>query len=212
LQGHVVVHLVISPAGDLLSADPVSGNPIFAQAAVAAMKMKKWKFQPYLHNGQPVPIAYKMPYDFAISDRVNDVPDAAATGVPTSEVEPSSHVTASATGGTNQGDDTQGQDSAQTAEASSYRTTGANHPGHFATHARSSSSAVYPNSARRSLIQGAMVSKAIIGQRGRIENLRPISGPQEPYVLAVGAVQQWRYKPFLLDGKPVESKLKLLSM
>jgi len=38
LPGHVVIHLVVSTSGDVLSADPVSGNPIFTQSVVAAMR------------------------------------------------------------------------------------------------------------------------------------------------------------------------------
>ena len=74
LQGRVVIHLVISTAGDVVSAEPVSGNPILTQAALAAMK--QWKFQPYIHHGAPVQIGYKMSYDFAIGDRVFDNPAA----------------------------------------------------------------------------------------------------------------------------------------
>ena len=72
LQGQVMIHLVISTTGDVLSADPVSGNPVLVQAAVAAMK--HWKFKPYIRNGQQVQVGYKMPYDFAISDRVVENP------------------------------------------------------------------------------------------------------------------------------------------
>ena len=62
--------MVVSPTGDVVSAEPVSGNPILIQAAVAAMK--QWKFKPYIHDGHPVQIGYKMPYDFAMADRVFD--------------------------------------------------------------------------------------------------------------------------------------------
>jgi len=191
---HVVIHLVISPTGDVLSAEPVSGNPIFTQSAVAAMK--KWKFQPYLHNGQPVQIGYKMPYDFAISDRVHDLPDS-SKGSQTSETKLS---TATAT--TNQATDTHAQGSASPEASSAQRVQiaqGASQ--HMLVH---QVAPVYPDSARRNLIQGTVVLKAIIGEDGRIKNLRPISGPQELYESAVGAVEQWRYKPFLLDGKPVQ--------
>jgi TonB family protein len=201
LQGHVVIHLVISPAGDVLSAEPVSGNPIFTQSAVEAMK--KWKFQPYLHNGQPVQIGYKMPYDFAISDRVHDLPDSAA-GPPTSELKPPSGAPASSTASTNQGADNHGQGSAPGSDASSVAQHVQISQGtsqHMLVH---QVAPVYPDSARRNLVQGTVVLKAIIGQDGRIKDLRPISGPQELYESAVGAVEQWRYKPFLLEGKPVE--------
>jgi protein TonB len=47
--------------------------------------------------------------------------------------------------------------------------------------------------------------QAIIGKDGRVKDLKPISGPStELEAAAVGAVQQWRYRPYLLQGEPVE--------
>lgn len=43
-----------------------------------------------------------------------------------------------------------------------------------------------------------------IGKDGKIANLRPASGLEELIPPAVKAVQQWVYKPYLLDGEPVE--------
>jgi TonB family protein len=88
LQGQVVIHLVISTNGDVLSAEPVTGNPIFTQAAVTAMR--QWKFQPYIRNGQPVQIGYKMPYDFAMADRVVDNPKTIVNPSLKNETPPSS--------------------------------------------------------------------------------------------------------------------------
>ncbi len=63
---------------------------------------------------------------------------------------------------------------------------------------------VYPDIARQRMIQGTVLLKAIIAKDGRVVDLKPLSGPKELYDSAVGAVQQWRYKPFTLDGQPVE--------
>jgi len=49
-----------------------------------------------------------------------------------------------------------------------------------------------------------VVLQAIVGVDGLVKNLHPISGPKELYESAVGAVQQWRYKPYVQNGKPVE--------
>jgi TonB family protein len=101
LQGHVVIHLVISATGEVPSADPVSGNPIFTQAAVAAMK--QWKFQPYRHNGQAVQIGYKMPYDFAMATQVRDRPDPDANAT-ASDAKPPAAASASAAAVPNEGE------------------------------------------------------------------------------------------------------------
>ena len=46
--------------------------------------------------------------------------------------------------------------------------------------------------------------QATISKDGRISDLKVISGPKELAPAAVGAVQQWRYRPYFLMGEPVE--------
>ncbi len=58
---------------------------------------------------------------------------------------------------------------------------------------------VYPAVARQDHVQGAVLLRAVIGKDGRIHELTPISGPKELVGAAIGAVQQWRYKPYMLN-------------
>lgn len=62
----------------------------------------------------------------------------------------------------------------------------------------------YPPLARQARIQGSVVMEAMISAEGSIENLRVISGHPMLIVAAVEAVKQWKYKPYLLNGVPVE--------
>jgi len=62
---------------------------------------------------------------------------------------------------------------------------------------------VYPEEARRNHVQGVVILQATISTEGRITDLQLISGHPELVQAAVGAVQQWRYKPYLLMGKSV---------
>ena len=62
----------------------------------------------------------------------------------------------------------------------------------------------YPEIARTAHIQGAVVLQATISKIGSIENLRVVSGPPLLRQAAIDAVQSWRYKPYLLNGDPVE--------
>jgi len=48
------------------------------------------------------------------------------------------------------------------------------------------------------------VLAAWIGKDGRIKDLRAIPGPSALVDASIGAVQQWRYKPYFLEGNPVE--------
>jgi periplasmic protein TonB len=52
--------------------------------------------------------------------------------------------------------------------------------------------------------EGTVVLQATISKNGTIENLRVISGPAMLQQAAVDAVAQWRYRPYLLNGEPVE--------
>jgi protein TonB len=45
---------------------------------------------------------------------------------------------------------------------------------------------------------------AVIARDGSIQNLQLISGPPLLVKAAWDAVKQWRYKPTLLGGEPVE--------
>jgi protein TonB len=53
-------------------------------------------------------------------------------------------------------------------------------------------------------IEGAVVLATVIGKDGRIKDLRVISGPIALRDAALNAVQQWRYRPYILKGQPVE--------
>jgi protein TonB len=62
----------------------------------------------------------------------------------------------------------------------------------------------YPAIPRAAGIQGTVVLQATISKSGSIENLRVISGPPMLQQAAMDAVRSWRYKPYLLNGEPVE--------
>jgi protein TonB len=63
---------------------------------------------------------------------------------------------------------------------------------------------VYPAIARAAGISGTVVLAATISKTGTIENLRVTSGPAILQQAALDAVSTWRYRPYLLDGQPVE--------
>jgi periplasmic protein TonB len=62
----------------------------------------------------------------------------------------------------------------------------------------------YPPLARQARIQGAVILQAEISKNGTIENLHVISGHPMLAPAALDAVKQWRYKPYVLNGEPVE--------
>jgi len=62
----------------------------------------------------------------------------------------------------------------------------------------------YPQLARTVRVQGSVILEAIIDREGRVENLKVLSGHPLLVPAAFEAVQQWRYRPTLLNGQPVE--------
>jgi len=183
VQGKVWIHLLIAETGDVESTDIISGDPDLARSAQQAMK--KWKFKPYIRNGKPVKVSTKMPFDFAFQNEITD------TAVP-----PDSSANASAS----------------PAEAA---TSGEGSSGNLPQKLRVSSGVAeglvlhkvnptYPLEARLAHIQGEVILQATIGKDGLIHNLKAVTGHPILVEAAKGAVEQWRYRPYMLKGSPVE--------
>lgn len=62
----------------------------------------------------------------------------------------------------------------------------------------------YPPEAGRARIEGAVVLVAVIGKDGSVRDVQVESGLPILAQAAMDAVRQWRYKPYLLNGEPVE--------
>jgi protein TonB len=62
----------------------------------------------------------------------------------------------------------------------------------------------YPQIAKAARRQGVIVLQATISRTGTIENLRVISGDPMLQQAALESVSHWRYRPYLLNGQPVE--------
>ncbi|MFP5238125.1 MAG: energy transducer TonB [Acidobacteriota bacterium] len=62
----------------------------------------------------------------------------------------------------------------------------------------------YPIAARIARISGTVVLECIIRRDGKVRVLKALSGPEALQGTAIQTVQQWRYRPYLLNGKPVE--------
>src|SRR5689334_14857885 len=67
----------------------------------------------------------------------------------------------------------------------------------------------YPPLARQARIQGAVLLQAEISKDGAIQNLRLISGHPMLAPAAIEAVKQWKYKPYILNGEPVEVETQI---
>ncbi len=74
---------------------------------------------------------------------------------------------------------------------------------------RQSIDATYPLLGQHMSVQGSVVLQAVVGTDGTIEDLRVLSGPAILTAAAQQAVRQWRFKPYLQNGQPVETKARI---
>jgi periplasmic protein TonB len=68
----------------------------------------------------------------------------------------------------------------------------------------------YPEEARKKHIQGSVVMKAIISREGDVQELTVVSGDGLLVPPAMEAAKQWKYKPYLLQGQPVEIETQIM--
>jgi TonB family protein len=190
VQGRVWIHLLISETGDVESADIVSGQPDLAHAALEAMK--KWKFKPYIRNGKPAKISTKLSYDFAFENKITDTKIPPESSAVSPAPSPESSAPPNTTGAPGDGS---GANLPHKIRVSQGVATG------LKIH---DVNPVYPPEARARHLQGQVLLQVTIGTDGRIHDLKVISGHPILAEAAKGAVEQWRYRPYVVQGKPIE--------
>jgi protein TonB len=62
----------------------------------------------------------------------------------------------------------------------------------------------YPASAMQMRVEGAVELSATVSKEGNISAIKVLSGDPQLARAAADAVKQWKYKPYLLNGEPVE--------
>jgi TonB family protein len=67
----------------------------------------------------------------------------------------------------------------------------------------------YPLLGQHTKVQGSVVLQAVVGADGTIEDLRVLSGPAILSPAAEQAVREWHFKPYLQNGRPVETKARI---
>ena len=68
---------------------------------------------------------------------------------------------------------------------------------------------VYPQGARHDHIEGTVVMSAVISKEGNVSDVEVLDGPLELAVSAVNAVRQWKYRPYLQGGQPVDIRTQV---
>jgi TonB family protein len=190
IQGVVSLKVIVGNTGDVEDVQLVTGHPMLAPAAIAAVK--QWKYRPYLLNGEPIRADIQVQINFTLS---NNPPAADVAG---------------------------DQPAGETADQAS------DHLGAIVSAApattpriavpqgvRISSGAAqklivrkvnptYPREARKQDIQGVVLLHVKIDKEGNVVHIELIRGDPMLASAALKAVQRWKYKPYLLNGTPVE--------
>ena len=60
----------------------------------------------------------------------------------------------------------------------------------------------YPSAATAARVEGEVTISALVGKDGSVTSARVVSGPALLRGAALGAVEQWQYRPYLVDGQP----------
>ena len=188
IQGTVVLKVIVNKAGEVRAAEPISGHPMLAPSAIAAVK--QWRYIPYMKEGEPVEVTTTIQVHFQLA---NTPPASSDDGA-----HPGESGTPAQDGGI------AGVVDAATkplpAPPQRVRVSAGVASGLLVSKVPPR----YPEDAREARVQGTVVLKVNIDKEGNVYNTELISGHPLLAPAAIEAVRQWKYKPYLLNGAPVE--------
>jgi TonB family protein len=70
----------------------------------------------------------------------------------------------------------------------------------------------YPGVAKAAHISGTVILQATISKTGEISNVHALCGPKILQEACLKAVRKWKYRPYLLNGEPVELETTITSV
>ena len=144
-------------------------------APAAIEAVKQWKYKPYLLNGEAVDVETDVTVNFTLAD--GPPKDGADSGVTPS---------------------TQGNPQVGVPERVRVP------QGGMSGLVLHKVQPEYPSDAKAQNIQGTVQLKAIVDKEGNVAGLQLISGHPMLAPAAIDAVKQWKYRPYLLNGEPIE--------
>jgi TonB family protein len=192
IQGTVILKVEINKSGDVESMQLISGHPILAPATIDAVK--QWKYKPFLLNGEPVEVETNVTVNFPLSDKPAEENEGGAGDVPGGIPGGVSFGIVGTVKPATPGDQT------HPATPQRVRVSSGVAQGLLVTKVPPQ----YPADARDQHIQGVVLLKVNIDKEGNVYKVELISGHPLLAPAAIEAVKQWKYKPYQLNGTPVE--------
>jgi TonB family protein len=68
----------------------------------------------------------------------------------------------------------------------------------------------YPEAARVQQIQGSVVLEVLTAHDGAVQEVKLVSGEPLLAEAAIAAVRQWRFKPRVVQGQPIETQTRVV--
>ncbi len=185
VSGTVVLHAIIGRDGTIQELSVVAGNELLQKAALDAVR--QWTYRPYLLNGNPVAVDTVINVNFNLA------------GAEPTPLTSSTPVTQTMANGDTETIKVVNQ-TASVPATGPVRVSG----GVMAGYILKKVMPVYPEEARAQHIGGTVVLRVLIGKDGKVISAEPKSGPEVWRQPCAHAIKQWTYKPFLLNGNPVD--------
>lgn len=177
IQGDITIDVVIDPEGNVTNATWVNDGTSTLLSEPALEAVRKWKYQTTLLNGNPVSVSSWVVIRFQLADK------------PTVQILTRDESTAP----TKKAQKLEGPFKIRLSSgaADSHKIAGVD--------------PAYPLEAKRQHIQGDVVLRALIDEKGNILSLQVESGDPLLAEAALAAVKTWKYKPWILNGEPIQA-------
>ena len=186
IKGAVVLNVIISKSGDIRRVLLISGHPLLAPAAIEAVK--QWRYRPYEQDGQPVEIETTVQINFSL-------PEHPLAGGIVGDGPPGSSPMQSIVGQVHLCQESPADSLPKRVRVSQ---------GVMQALIIQKQTPKYPEEARSEYIEGKVLIAIEIGKDGAVCDVALISGHPLLAPSAIDAVRQWKYRPYLLNGQPIE--------
>lgn len=182
VQGDAFVDVLVDKNGKVESAKSVEcASCSFLLGTVAAAAVQKWEYQPTTLDGKPARVSSWVAFRFRLE------------GEPSIEVLTKSESSTPAV-------KPPGPPPPRVATPHMIRISSGVAEGNLI----SKVDPEYPQMAKVAHVQGDVVIQCIIDHQGEIAAAKAVSGHPLLVQAALDAVKQWKYRPYLLNGQPVE--------
>ncbi len=193
IEGIVVVEGTTDIYGHVAKVEVLKSVPALEQAAVDALK--QWVYEPMLIDGKPQPVVFTVTMRFALDNKAGEVERTETTGIEGGVAGGVSGVVGGVEGGVRGG--VSGQEYAAF-EKDAVRVLRNLKPPRLGK----AVDPVYPIAARQARVQGVVILEVGTDEEGDVKIVKILRSIPLLDQAAVEAVKQWKYEPFLLDGKP----------